>query len=134
MPSGKANYQSSSHDIWSTCVGTVLTFAAAVQLLGFCAAHAQAVESTRPVLVAAGSASLSATQAAQRKGVLILSGTQYGRPVNDVMIAAAVDTLKSMRVSVNDVFVEHLDMARNDALHWRAKIPTYSATSWPRST
>jgi PAS domain S-box-containing protein len=45
--------------------------------------------------------------------VLILSGLQYGLPFPDTAIAHAVEVLKAQGVSGTDIFVEHLDLARN---------------------
>ncbi len=64
----------------------------------------------------------AAGQAAQRKGVLILSGTQYGLSFKDGLIVAILDSLKGKGISANDIFVENLDLARNDTPHWRDMI------------
>ena len=62
----------------------------------------------------APAAELSSTsQGAASKSVLILSGVQYGLPVPDAVIAAATATLQRKGVSVNDIYVEYLDLARN---------------------
>ena len=49
-------------------------------------------------------------QGAEHKSVLILSGTQYGLPVSDAVNAGAVAALKEKGVSVNDIYVESLDI------------------------
>lgn len=45
--------------------------------------------------------------------MLILTGVQYGLPVTDSMIAAAAAELQRKGVSVKDIYVEYLDLARN---------------------
>ncbi|MBV2261942.1 MAG: PAS domain-containing protein [Thauera sp.] len=75
-----------------------------------------------PISDVAGSTAAAATRPAQRKGVLILSGTQYGLPVSDSLIAGAVDTLKDKGISANDLYVENLDIVRNDDPRWHATL------------
>lgn len=45
--------------------------------------------------------------------VLILSGGAYGVPFSDGVIKGIVDELLRNQVSVNDIFVEHIDLNRN---------------------
>nr|MBP7628664.1 hypothetical protein [Zoogloea sp.] len=52
--------------------------------------------------------------------MLILSGTQYGLPVSDAVNAGAVAALKEKGVSVNDIYVESLDIVRAPDAHRRA--------------
>ena len=59
-------------------------------------------------------------QGAEHKSVLILSGTQYGLPVSDAVNAGAVAALKEKGVSVNDIYVESLDIVRAPDAHRRA--------------
>lgn len=70
----------------------------------------------------AGSARPAAGQAEARQSVLILSGTQYGLPVTDAVIAGAVATFKDRGVSINNIYVETLDLVRNVDPAWRAEI------------
>ena len=67
-----------------------------------------------PVPSDVGIARPATTQGAGRKDVLILSGVQYGLPVPDTVIAGTVSTLKDKGVSVSDLYVEYLDLARAD--------------------
>ena len=60
-----------------------------------------------------GMAQAPANAAAERKSVLILSGSQFGAPVPDAMIAGAVEALRGKGIGGADIFVEHLDLARN---------------------
>lgn len=74
-------------------------------------------------LLLASVAVISASdQGSQRKSVLILSGTQYGLPVTDTLTSGVVATLKEKGVSVNDVYVEMLDLVRNGDPLWRARL------------
>lgn len=50
---------------------------------------------------------------AAHKSVLILSGSQYGLPVMDTLTAGAVSSLKDRGISVNRIYVEHLDLVRS---------------------
>lgn len=45
--------------------------------------------------------------------MLILSGVQQGLPVPDAMVANAVAALKNKGISVNNIYAEHLDIARH---------------------
>lgn len=56
---------------------------------------------------------LAETSQESRKSVLILSGTQYGLPISDRLVAGAVSALEEKGVSANDLFVENLDIVRN---------------------
>ncbi|SDI41838.1 Signal transduction histidine kinase [Propionivibrio dicarboxylicus] len=47
------------------------------------------------------------------KAVVILSGIQYGLPISDALIAAATHSLQDKGVSIKDIYVEYLDLARN---------------------
>lgn len=58
---------------------------------------------------------------AQPKGVLILSSVQYGLPIGDNVVSGLVSTLKSKGVSVDDIFVEHLDLNRNRSPEYEAQ-------------
>jgi PAS domain S-box-containing protein len=69
---------------------------------------------------AAAPAVSAAPRVEQRKGVLILSGTQYGLPAADILIAAAVATLQEKGFSINDLYVEYLDLVRYGDPRWRA--------------
>ena len=53
-----------------------------------------------------------AAKASEAKSVLIVSGLQYGLPVSDAVVAGAVAALKGKGVSVNDIYVEYLDVVR----------------------
>lgn len=55
-----------------------------------------------------------------RKAVLLLSGTQYGLPVSDTLIAYTVAVLRENGLSFSDVYVEMLDLVRNDNPQWRS--------------
>lgn len=50
----------------------------------------------------------------QGKAVLILSGAQYGIPVPDALTHGIVAKLKDKGVSVNDIYVENLDLLRHN--------------------
>ena len=54
--------------------------------------------------------------------MLILSGSQYGLPVTDALTAGAVSALKAKGVSVNRIYVENLDLVRNEDPRWRATL------------
>ncbi|ACB33717.1 PAS/PAC sensor hybrid histidine kinase [Leptothrix cholodnii SP-6] len=58
----------------------------------------------------------------QGKSVLILSGTQYGTPVTDLTVAGAVASLRSKGIGGAQIYVEHLDLARNRNPRWRAEL------------
>jgi hypothetical protein len=94
---------------------------AAALVLGLGSHQALAVTASPPPDPEAA-AGLAAPQAAQSKGVLILSGTQYGLPVSEAVISAAVAALREKGFSVNDLFVENLDLVRYDKPHWRAAV------------
>ena len=55
---------------------------------------------------------------AAHKSVLILSGSQYGLPVMDTLTAGAVSSLKDRGISVNRIYVEHLDLVRSGDPRW----------------
>ena len=76
--------------------------------------------STTPVPGDAGSARPAATQGTDHQGVLILSGVQYGLPVAEALIGGTVAALTDKGVSINDIYVEMLDLVRNDDPRWRA--------------
>lgn len=59
---------------------------------------------------------------AAHKSVLILSGSQYGLPVMDTLTAGAVSSLKERGISVNQIYVEHLDLVRSSDPQWRATL------------
>jgi hypothetical protein len=61
--------------------------------------------STMPAPAVSDLASSSPAQASKNKSVLILSGTQYGLPVSDDLVASAVSTLKKKGISANDIYV-----------------------------
>lgn len=61
-------------------------------------------------------------QAAERKSVLILSGSQYGLPVTDNMAAGTIEVLRENGLSFNDIYVEMLDLVRNDNTYWRTRL------------
>ena len=75
---------------------------------------------TSAVPAASGISPTRAVQASKHKSVLILSGTQYGLPLSDNLIAAVVATLKKKGISANDIYVENLDLIRNREPRWRA--------------
>ncbi|MTJ91510.1 MAG: response regulator [Desulfovibrio sp.] len=56
----------------------------------------------------------------ERKAVLLLSGAQYGLPVSDTLTTAAVAALREKGLSFSDVYVEMLDLVRNDSAQWRS--------------
>lgn len=56
----------------------------------------------------------------ERKAVLLLSGAQYGLPVSDTLTTAAVAALREKGLSFSDVYVEMLDLVRNDSPQWRS--------------
>ena len=55
----------------------------------------------------------------ERKAVLILSGSQYGIPVTDTMSTHTIAALRERGVSFKDIYVEMLDLVRNDTPNWR---------------
>ena len=59
---------------------------------------------------------------AGRKAVLLLSGAQYGLPVSDALTTSAVDTLREKGLSFSHVYVEMLDLVRNNTPQWRAML------------
>jgi PAS domain S-box-containing protein len=75
-----------------------------------------------PVPAASATAPASSLQASKHKSVLILSGTQYGLPVSDDLVASAVSTLKKKGISANDIYAENLDLVRNNEPRWRAEL------------
>jgi PAS domain S-box-containing protein len=75
-----------------------------------------------PVPAASATASASSLQASKHKSVLILSGTHYGLPVSDDLVASAVSTLKKKGISANDIYAENLDLVRNNEPRWRAEL------------
>ena len=56
---------------------------------------------------------------AEHKAVLILSGSQYGIPVTDTMAEHTLAALRSKGLSYKEIYVEMLDVARNDSPYWR---------------
>lgn len=73
-------------------------------------------------LAASGSAPSSPVKPAPHKSVLILSGTQYGLPLSDNLVASIVATLKKSGISANDIYVENLDIVRNNEPRWRVAL------------
>ena len=57
--------------------------------------------------------------AAGHKAVLILSGSQYGIPVSDTMVTHTLAALRERGVSFKQIYVEMLDLVRNDSPYWR---------------
>ena len=53
------------------------------------------------------------------KAVLILSGSQYGIPVTATMATHTITTLRERGVSFKNIYVEMLDLVRNDNPQWR---------------
>ena len=78
--------------------------------------------STTPIPGDAGSARPTTFPGADPKGVLILSGVQFGLPVSGALIAGTVTALKDKGVSINDIYVEMLDLVRNEDPRWRAAL------------
>ena len=89
-------------------------------LLGFCTLGLAADIAVTPARDPSDGALRVVSQSAERRSVLILSGTQYGLPVSDALITSAVATLKEKGISANDIYVEHLDLVRNEDPRWRA--------------
>lgn len=58
----------------------------------------------------------------ERKSVLILSGAQYGIPVTDTMATHTIAALRERGVSFKDIYVEMLDLVRNESPYWRTVI------------
>lgn len=86
--------------IWLAVAGCLL---ALIPRAGFAATPAGGAGRT---------ASAPAVQGAGKKAVLILSGVQYGLPTSDLVVGGAVTALQQRGVSVNDIYVEHLDLIR----------------------
>jgi signal transduction histidine kinase/CheY-like chemotaxis protein/HPt (histidine-containing phosphotransfer) domain-containing protein len=63
--------------------------------------------------------------AADPKDVLILSGAQYGLPASDAAIAALVARLKERGTSVNDIYVENLDIPRAPSPDYPRKVAEF---------
>ena len=61
-------------------------------------------------------------QGGDRKAVLILSGSQYGLTVTDTIAASTVAVLRESGVSFSNIYVEMLDLVRNDNPRWRAML------------
>ena len=61
-------------------------------------------------------------QTSEHKAVLILSGSQYGLPVTDNMAAGTVEVLRKKGLSFSDIYVEMLDLVRNDSTYWRSRL------------
>lgn len=59
---------------------------------------------------------------AGHKAVLLLSGAQYGLPIADTLTSSAVAVLREKGLSFNDIYVEMLDLVRNDSPQWRSII------------
>lgn len=68
----------------------------------------------------ASAADLAVRQQVAGKAVLILSGAQYGIPVPDALTSGILSTLKEKGVSVNDIYVENLDLVRHNNASRRA--------------
>lgn len=106
-----------------SCARLRFQLCAAALLCGLFAAPGLADRGPTPPLSSAAAPAVStAPQIEQRKGVLILSGTQYGLPAADILIAAAVATLQEKGFSINDLYVEYLDLVRYDDPRWRATV------------
>jgi PAS domain S-box-containing protein len=88
---------------------------------------------TSPVPAASALAPPSPVAASHPKSVLILSGTQYGLPVSDNLIAAVVATLKKKGISANDIYVENLDLIRNKEPRWRAALASLLRDKFART-
>ena len=58
----------------------------------------------------------------ERKSVLLLSGAQYGLPIADTLTTFAVAALREKGLSYNDIYVEMLDLVRNDSPQWRTML------------
>ena len=58
----------------------------------------------------------------ERKAVLILSGAQYGIPVTDTMATHTIAALRERGISFKDIYVEMLDLVRNESPYWRTVI------------
>jgi len=69
-----------------------------------------------------GAVAPAAPQRVERGSVLVLSGLQYGLPVTDAMIGGTVAALKEKGVSVQDIYVESLDIARDPDVRQRAAL------------
>ena len=59
---------------------------------------------------------------AEHKAVLLLSGAQYGLPVSDTLTTSAVDALRDKGLSFSHVYVEMLDLVRNNTPQWRTML------------
>ena len=76
-----------------------------------------------PVLASDNAGTLADTKdGVGRNAVLILSGAQYGIPVTDAMAAYTIAALRERGVSFKDIYVEMLDLVRNESPHWRSVI------------
>ncbi|MBS0348152.1 MAG: response regulator [Proteobacteria bacterium] len=64
----------------------------------------------------------AAKSGTEGKAVLILSGAQYGIPVPDALTQGIVAKLKDKGISVNDIYVENLDLLRHNDSRRRAAL------------
>ena len=73
-----------------------------------------------PVLASGDNgAQVASSGVAERRAVLILSGSQYGIPVTDTMATHTIAALRERGFSFKDIYVEMLDLVRNDSPYWR---------------
>ena len=82
----------------------------------FCGILLLAVSAVLSPVLAGGEneAQVAVQNGAGQKAVLILSGSQYGIPVTETMAAHTIAALRERGVSFKDIYVEMLDLVRND--------------------
>lgn len=86
--------------------------------------------------LAGGAADIPHSIAPSRAGhtnVLIVTGVQHGLPVTESMIAATAAGLQSKGLSVKDIYVEYLDLARNVDPQGRAALASMLRHKLPKT-
>lgn len=100
----------------------VLAVGLFLPLVGFSPLALAAGSSTPPVPSDAGKAHPAATPDTTRKDVLILVGGQYGLPVSDAVVTGVMAALRNKGISAKDIYVEYLDLVRNEDPGWRVEL------------
>lgn len=100
----------------------VLSLARLVVALYFLQLLSVVSAAATPEAGAADARNSAAKSGTEEKAVLILSGAQYGIPVPDALTHGIVAQLKDKGISVNDIYVENLDLLRHNDPRRRAAL------------
>ncbi|NTV72051.1 MAG: response regulator [Azonexaceae bacterium] len=84
-----------------------------LQMLCFCIALLIPVAAWPASSTGEAQGKVTEKQAQASKAVLIISGVQYGLPTSDIVVSGAVQVLQEKGFSVNDIYVEYLDLVRS---------------------